>query len=133
MIEGFEVAIAVLIEKMYICEFYAGVCVGASLPSADLQSMIDSALPELYAAIIVFAVKARSYFEAGGMFPMEDKCHGITYTKLLLAMKKFASTLKSFNTEFQPSIDEINKKEEAISRFAGAATMERIKGTILLL
>ena len=78
MIEGFEVAIAVLIEKMNICEFYAGVCVGVSLPSADLQSMIDSALPELYATVIVFAVKACSYFGAGGMFP--DKYHGIILT-----------------------------------------------------
>ena len=71
MIEGFEIAIAVLIEKMNICEFYAGVCVGVSFPSADLQTMLDSALPELYAAVIVFAVKARSYFEAGGMYEME--------------------------------------------------------------
>ena len=53
----------------------------------------------------------------------------MSYTKSLPAMKKFASTLKSFNTEFQPSIDEINEKEEAISKYAGAATMERIKGT----
>ena len=71
MIEGFEVAIAVLIEKMNICEFYAEVCVGVSLPSADLQIMIESALPLLYAAVIVFAVKVRSYFEAGGMYEME--------------------------------------------------------------
>ena len=48
-------------------------------------------------------------------------------------MKQFSSTLKSFNTEFQPSIDEINEKEEAISKYAGAATMERIKGILYLL
>ena len=44
------------------------------------------------------------------------------------AMKKIASTLKSFNAEFQPLLDEINIKEEAISKYAGAATMERIRG-----
>ena len=72
-IEGFEVAIAVLVEKMAICEFYTGIYFGVSLPSQStenslhLQSMLDSALPELYAAVIVFAVKARAYFEARGM------------------------------------------------------------------
>ena len=43
-------------------------------------------------------------------------------------MRKIASTLKSFNTEFQPFLNEINVKEEAISKYAGAATMERIRG-----
>ena len=72
-IEGFEVAIAALLEKVYVCEFYAGVYIGVSLcsqsiaSSQQLQSMLDSALPELYAAVIMFAVKARAYFEARGM------------------------------------------------------------------
>lgn len=43
-------------------------------------------------------------------------------------MTKIASTLKSFNAAFQPLLDEINIKEEAISKYAGAATMERIRG-----
>ena len=70
VIEGLEVAIAVLLEKMAICEFYAGIY--AALPSRStayslqLQSLLNSALPELYAAVIVFSVKARTYFEAGG-------------------------------------------------------------------
>ena len=46
-------------------------------------------------------------------------------------MKKFASTLGSFSTEFQPFMDEINKKEEAIVKYAGGVTMERIKGIVL--
>ena len=68
MIEGFEAAIAVLIEKVTMCEFYAGIYVGVQLPSgsAELQRILSSALPEFYAAVIVFVVKARSYFEAGG-------------------------------------------------------------------
>ena len=69
-IEGIEVAIAVLVEKVTICNFFAGVFMGVPLSTVDrqLQSMLDSALPELYAAVIVFAVKARSYFEARGMY-----------------------------------------------------------------
>ena len=71
VIEGFEVAIAALLEKMSMCEFYAEIHV--PLPSQSTantlrrQGMLDSALPELYAAVIVFSVKARTYFEAGGM------------------------------------------------------------------
>ena len=70
VIESLEAAIAVLLEKMAISEFYAGIY--AALPSRStannqqLQKTLNSALPELYAAVIVFAVKARTYFEAGG-------------------------------------------------------------------
>ena len=43
-------------------------------------------------------------------------------------MKKFASTLKSFDIEFQPFIEEINTKEGVILKCADAATMDRIRG-----
>ena len=72
LIEGLETAIAVLLEKLAISEFYAGIY--AALPSQptanslQLQRTLNSALPDLYAAVIVFAVKARTYFEAGGAF-----------------------------------------------------------------
>ena len=68
MIEGFEAAIAVLIEKVMICECYAGIFGGAPLPAGppELKSMLNSALPGFYAAVIVFVVKACSYFEAEG-------------------------------------------------------------------
>ena len=70
VIEGLEAAIAALLEKLAISEFHAGIY--AALPSRptvnslQLQTTLNSALPELYAAVIVFAVKARAYFEAGG-------------------------------------------------------------------
>ena len=73
-IDGFEVAIALFLGKMSICEFYADIYTGVALPSLStanslqLQNMLDSALPELYAAVIVFAVKARTYFEAKGTY-----------------------------------------------------------------
>lgn len=72
--EGIDVAIAVLLEKLSICEFYAGIYIGVPLPSQttpshpELQGRLDSALPKLYAAIIVFAVKTHSYFKASGMW-----------------------------------------------------------------
>lgn len=71
IIEGFEEAIEVLIKKVALCEFYAKIYSGVPLlppDSQQLQSMLGSALPKLYAAVIVFAVKARSYFEAAGTY-----------------------------------------------------------------
>ena len=73
-IEGFELAIAALLEKMSICEFYVGIYIGVPMP---FQNKLDSALPELYAAVIVFAVKARAYFEAKGTYAV----HGVLIIK----------------------------------------------------
>ena len=39
-----------------------------------------------------------------------------------------ASKLKSFDLEFQPFIDEMKAMAEVIREFAGAATMERVRG-----
>ena len=85
-IEGFEVAIAALLEKMSICEFYSSIYSGVPLPSRSaansLQLQLDSALPELYAAVILFSVKARTYFEATGMYTTEiccRVCHQVIY------------------------------------------------------
>ena len=70
--EGFEVATAALVEKLCICEFYSEIYNGVLLPSQStentlqLQTKLESALPELYAAVIVFSVKAVTYFEAKG-------------------------------------------------------------------
>ena len=41
-------------------------------------------------------------------------------------MKKFGTTLKSFDIEFQPFVNEIKEKEGIIREYADAATMERI-------
>ena len=85
VIEGFEVAIAALVEKMSICEFYSSIYNGVPLLSLSatnnlhLQSMLDSALPELYAAVIVFSVKARTYFEAKGMYTLYARESVIKY------------------------------------------------------
>ena len=71
-VEGFEVALAVLLEKMSICEFYSEIYNGVPLPSKSttgaFRNMLDSALPELYAAVIVFSIKASTYFKVRGMY-----------------------------------------------------------------
>jgi len=62
----------VLLEKLPICEFYARIYAGVPLSSRSVvnslqrQRILDFALPELYAAAIVFTVKARTYVEARG-------------------------------------------------------------------
>ena len=70
--EGFEFATAALLENLSICEFYAGIYNGVLLHSEStentllLKEKLESALPQLYAAVIVFSVKAITYFEAEG-------------------------------------------------------------------
>ena len=65
VIEGLEASVATLVEKVSRCQFYAEMYFRVPLGSQSIKKL-DSALPELYAAVIVFATKARSYFEAGG-------------------------------------------------------------------
>ena len=45
-------------------------------------------------------------------------------------IKKLASAMGSWNIEFQPLVDEINTKEGDIAKYAGAATMQRVKGMV---
>ena len=70
--EAFEVATTALLNNLLMCESYAKIYNGVLLPSEStentlqLKEKLESALPELYAAVIVFSVKAQTYFE--------DKC-----------------------------------------------------------
>ena len=67
--ECFEGIIATIMDKMAVSAFYAGIYMGVGLHTAmgdtgKLHAALDVALPELYAAVIVFATKARQYFDA---------------------------------------------------------------------
>ena len=46
-------------------------------------------------------------------------------------MKKIANLLKPFDTEFKPCIEEIDAKEKVRLKYADAATMERIRSTVI--
>ena len=61
-----------MVAKVAICEFYAnvyaetlgtGITLSSDHMTRSLQQNLDSALPELYAAVLVFSVKARQYFD----------------------------------------------------------------------
>ena len=137
LIEGLEVAVAALVEKMAICDFYAGIYFGVQLhskskgDSQQLRIILDTALPELYAAVIVFAVKARSYFEGGGMY-LCGVNFILSFVLNQLGWKNLLSAFKSFNVELAPLIKEIEGQEGKIRECADLATMQRIQSILLL-
>ena len=53
---------ALNVEKVHMCRFYAEIY--ADAPSISMVTSLDSALPELHAAVIVFSVKTQEYFRA---------------------------------------------------------------------
>ena len=66
--ECLEAVIDTVVAKMAVCEFYSSVygeALKITLSSTQLtdnfQKTLDLALPELYAAVLVFSVKARQY------------------------------------------------------------------------
>ena len=78
---------------------------------------------------MLLLVKARTYFEARGMYlPNRLVLHN---AKLKLGSKKLANMLQLFDIEFQPFLEEIDTKEAAIRECANAITMERVKGIII--
>jgi len=67
--ECFEGTMVTIMDKMAVSAFYAGVYTGVGSDTAmgdtgKLHDILDMALPELYAAVIVFAIKARQYFDS---------------------------------------------------------------------
>ena len=67
--ECLEATVAILVEKMGICNFYASIymCTGSSF-EIPLQKTLQIALPNLLASVIVFSVKAHQYFDAEGKY-----------------------------------------------------------------
>jgi len=69
IIESLEAAMETIIEKMAECEFYASiyaeslqVTLSTHQATLSFKESSDSALPEFYAAVVVFSVKAKAYF-----------------------------------------------------------------------
>ena len=64
-LECFEATTITIVEKMAMCEFYADIYVGFdSVLSTKLHTTLELALPKMYAAILVFSIKACQYFDA---------------------------------------------------------------------
>lgn len=60
-LEALEAALEIITTTMANCEFYASIY-SNSQESASLQSRFQSALPEFFATVLVFSVKAKGYF-----------------------------------------------------------------------
>jgi len=74
-IECLENTTATIVEKIAVCGFYASLyahterenftLAGDSETATEtLRKKLDSSLPKLYAAVLVYSVKAREYFTA---------------------------------------------------------------------
>ena len=67
--ESLEAAAETIVAKMATCEFYANVyaetviALSSDQMTCRLQQSLDTALPEFYATVLVFSVKARQYFD----------------------------------------------------------------------
>ena len=70
--EAFDVATTAILDNLTKCECYAKIYNGPSESienTPELKKRLESALPELYASLIVFSVKAETYFEAKCTYP----------------------------------------------------------------
>lgn len=79
--ESFSKAIDTILDKLTICEFYAKTYIDKEIPSggstadsmdgAERQQLnmflfkLDRALPQFYASVVVYAIKAYSYLQKG--------------------------------------------------------------------
>ena len=68
IVESLEAVTDIVVAKMAVCEFYSSVYeetlkIGLSSTQLTdgLRKTLDLALPEFYAAVLVFSVKARQY------------------------------------------------------------------------
>jgi len=105
-----------IITKMADCEFYAcmyaeflQVTLSTHQTTQSFKQSLDSALPEFYAAVLVFSVKVKGYFAS------------TTAAKITTHLTPFAIT-------FQPYLDKIDEAQCVIRELADKATMQRIKG-----
>ncbi|KAF8242724.1 hypothetical protein K440DRAFT_564475, partial [Wilcoxina mikolae CBS 423.85] len=116
-VEKIDEALKNIAMAMANCEFYAGIYVDAlNVRFRELQTStvwkekIETALPQFYAAIIVFAVKAKGYFNPS------NSVGG----KLTNHLKPFATTLEEY-------LNEIDEKEKAMKELASMATMAGVQ------
>ena len=80
IVENLEQAVGMIFEKIAICEFYAAIyshMIPVNLSSAfpvsqEVHDILDAALPQFYAAILCFLVKARQYFDPTTSMTLSD-------------------------------------------------------------
>jgi len=134
--DNLEAAMVTIVEKMATCEFYAQIYdeglrveLATSATTEAFGEGMDIALKDLYAAVRAFLDKAKEYFdpENSGIVPRQFPGHHRVPNGLCTVAKKIVNHLKPFSVTMQPLIQDILEKEKIVEKYAGMATMERIK------
>ena len=119
-------------------QFYASVYVGSLQVDLDsyrtteaFRKSMNSALPEFYAAVLVFSTRARGYFKPSGL--VEPPCPPLgnrlrLLHVLTLHLAKLTNYVKPFSIALGPCLQGIDATKGKLERLASMAAMERIKG-----
>ncbi|KAF8448392.1 hypothetical protein BDZ91DRAFT_114074 [Kalaharituber pfeilii] len=116
LMESLEVAVAIIVNTMAKCEFYAyiykNIPLEATLHPGSTQNAfkhkLDYALKELYDAVWNFTDKVKGHFDTTSR------------------IRQIANMFKPFSEVIQPYLDEISKKEKVVRECADEAGMKRI-------
>ena len=127
-----------VVTNMAESQFYASVYVGSLQVDLDscgtteaFRKSMKSALPEFYAAVLVFSTRAKGYFLPLGSGELLCLPHGdrpCLRCALILHLARLTNYLEPFSITLEPCLREIDANRWKLERFASMATMERIKG-----
>ena len=124
-----------IVTNMAESQFYASLYLGALEMNLDshettvaFRISMKSALPEFYAAVLVFSTKAKGYFQPLGLggLPCPDR-HSLLRV-LTFHLANITNCLEPFSITLEPCLQEIEANRQKLERFASMATMERTKG-----
>ena len=128
-----------VVTNMAESQFYASVYVGSLKMDFDshettaaFRKSMKSALPEFYAAVLVFSTRAKGYFLPIGSGELPCPSHGdrlCLLRVLTVYLAKLTNYLEPFSITLRPCLQEIDTNRRKLERFASMATMERIKGS----
>ena len=128
-------AMNTVVINMAESQFYASVYAGSLQVDLDSDETMEafrksmrSALPEFYAAVLVFSTKAKGYFLPLGSGELPCPPQGDRLCLLTLHLAKLTNYLEPFSIALGPCLQEIDGSRRRLERFASMASMERIKG-----
>ena len=124
-----------IVTNMAESQFYASIYMGSLQMDLDSNETIEAfrksmrpALPEFYAAVLVFFTKAKGYFLPLGSGELPCPHRGGRLCLLTLLLAKLTNYLEPFSIALGPCLQEIDRSRRRLERFASMALMERIKG-----
>ena len=134
-LKALQEAMNTVVINMAESQFYASVYAGSLQMDLDSNGTMEafrksmrSALPEFYAAVLVFSTKAKGYFLPLGSGERPCPPHGDRHCLLTINSAKLTNYLEPFSIALGPCLQEIDGFRLGLERFASMASMERIKG-----